>query len=188
MVIKDLESCTKKYSVIYADPPWKFGSKQISKKGGERFHSLDEEYHTLKTDEMEKWDVARIAKKDSAIFMWTTNAHVEEAIRLMKAWGFKYKTIAFVWSKLSNKGNEVYTLGAWTMQNCEIVLFGTRGSMLQNKKSNSVLQLVKAERTAHSKKPNEVRKRIENLFGDVPKIELFARETVDGWDCFGDEV
>ena len=137
---------------------------------------------------MKRWNIKRICNNDSAIFMWTTDAHIKEAIDLMESWGFKYVTIVFIWSKQSKNNKEIYTLGAWTLKNCEICLFGTRGQMLKYKKSNSVKQLVKAERTKHSKKPDIVYSLIEELFGDLPRIELFARQQVEGWDCWGNEV
>ena len=184
----DIFNTEKKYNIIYADPPWKYGSKQPFRSGGVRFHKLEEEYPTVSTDEMCKWDIGRIAAKDCALFMWTTDSHVEDAIQLMKAWGFKYVTIAFILAKQTNKVNKVSNLGAWTMKNCEICLFGTKGAMKKYKKSNSVQQLFYAERTKHSKKPDCVRGFIQDLFCDLPRIELFARQYADGWDCWGNEV
>lgn len=184
----DIFNTENKYQIIYADPPWNFGSKELQKYNGERFRPLEEVYQTEKTNDMKTWNVKSIADKDCAIFMWTTDAHIEEAIQLMKAWGFKYVTIAFIWSKTTNKGKQVCNLGAWTMKNCELCLFGTKGRMLKYKKSNSVKQLFYAERTKHSKKPDCVYGFIEELFGDIPRIELFARQEFDGWDCWGNEV
>jgi N6-adenosine-specific RNA methylase IME4 len=184
----DIFNTNKRYSIIYADPPWSFSSKELQKYSGKRFRSLEVVYNTEKTSSMAEWNVSRIADTDCALFMWTTDAHLEEAIQLMKAWGFKYVTIAFVWSKVTKNGKQVSNLGAWTMKNCEICLFGTKGKMLKYKKSNSVKQLFEAERTKHSKKPDCVRGFIEELFGDIPRIELFARQYADGWDCWGNEV
>lgn len=184
----DIYNTEKKYNIIYADPPWSFSSKQLQKEKGKRFNSLENVYHTEKTENMKNWNIKRICNNDSAIFMWTTDAHIKEAIDLMESWGFKYVTIAFIWSKRSKNNKEIYTLGAWTLKNCEICLFGTRGQMLKYKKSNCIRQLVKAERTKHSKKPDLVYSLIEELFGDLPRIELFARQQVKGWDCWGDEV
>jgi len=184
----DIFTTDKKYNIIYADPPWNFSSKELQKYNGNRFRPLEEVYNTEKTSTMTEWNVGRIAETDCAIFMWTTDAHIEEAIRLMKSWGFKYVTVAFVWSKITKNGKQVSNLGAWTMKNVELCLFGTRGGMLKYKKSNSVKQLFQAERTEHSKKPDCVRGFIEELFGDLPRIELFARQYADGWDCWGNEV
>jgi site-specific DNA-methyltransferase (adenine-specific) len=184
----DIFDTDKKYNIIYADPPWNFSSKELQKYNGNRFRPLEEVYNTEKTATMCEWDVGRIADTDCALFMWTTDAHIEEALNLMKKWGFKYVTVAFIWSKVTKNGKQVSNLGAWTMKNCEICLFGTKGRMLKYKKSNSVKQLFEAERTAHSKKPDCVRDFIVELFGDIPRIELFARQHADGWDCWGNEV
>lgn len=174
--------------MIYADPPWNFSSKELQKYNGERFRPLEEVYNTEKTSDMKTWDVGRISADDCAIFMWTTDAHLREAIDLMEAWGFHYVTVAFVWAKQSKNGKQIHNLGAWTMKNCELCLFGTKGKMLKYKKSNSVRQLFFAERTAHSKKPDCVYGFINDLFGNVPKIELFARQHWVGYDCWGNEV
>lgn len=184
----DIFNTSNKYKIIYADPPWNFSSKELQKYNGERFRPLEEVYQTEKTNDMKLWNVKRIADKDCAMFMWTTDAHIDEAIQLMKAWGFKYVTVAFIWAKTTNTGKQVHNLGAWTMKNCELCLFGTKGRMLKYKKSNSVKQLFYAERTKHSKKPDSVYGFINDLFGDIPRIELFARQEFDGWDCCGNEV
>lgn len=184
----DIFNTDKKYNIIYADPPWNFNSKELQKYKGERFRALEEVYQTEKSEHMVEWDAKRIADVDCAIFMWSTDAHIGEAIYLMKEWGFKYVTVAFVWAKTTKTGKQVCNLGAWTMKNCELRLFGTKGSMLKYKKSNSVRQLFYAERKEHSRKPDIVRRFITELFGDIPRIELFARQQVDGWDCWGNEV
>lgn len=104
----------------------------------------------------------------------------------MKAWGFKYITVAFCWSKHTVNKKKVSNLGRWTMGNVEICLLGRRGK--PQRISKNIKQLVEAERTIHSKKPDEVRKRIVELMGDIPRIELFAREKTKGWDVWGNEV
>ena len=179
----------KKYNIIYADPPWRFGSKQLQKYNNKRFDSLESrEYETMSHDELLSMNVKSIIENDSTCFMWTTDAHLKEAIEIMESWGFKYKTIAFIWVKKYESGSLVYTLAPWTLKSCEICILGIKGIMGKYKKANNVKQLVEAVRTKHSKKPNEVRKRRVALFGDIPRIELFAREKVEGWDSWGLEV
>jgi len=178
----------KKYNIVYADPAWHFSSKQLQKYSGKRFSSLDKEYINSDSKEFEKWDVEYFLDNDAACFMWTTDAHIPNAISLLNAWGFKYTTVAFIWSKKTSTGKQVATLGAWTMKNCEICLLGTRGKMLKYKKANNVYQLTEAERTNHSKKPDIFAEKIINIFGDLPRIELFARDRKTGWDVFGNEV
>lgn len=104
----------------------------------------------------------------------------------MKAWGFKYITIAFCWSKHTVNKKKVSNLGRWTMGNVEVCLLGRKGK--PQRICKNIKQLVEAERTKHSKKPHEVRQRIVALMGDIPRIELFAREKTEGWDVWGNEV
>lgn len=132
--------------------------------------------------------IKAITAKDCAIFLWATDAHIKEAIEVMESWGFKYKTIAFIWQKKTITGKTYSTLGAWTLKNCEVCLLGTKGRMLKHKQTNNVKQLVNEVRGRHSRKPNGVRYSIEQLFGDLPRIELFAREKQEGWHVWGNEV
>ena len=149
---------------------------------------MEKHYETQDKDWIASLPVANITEEDAALFLWTTDAHIPEALHVMKSWGFRYVTVAFVWSKLTNTGKEAWTLGAWTVKNCEICLMGTRGRMLKLKKENNVRQLIRAERTKHSKKPQEARDSIVRMFGDIPRIELFAREEHSQWDVWGNEV
>lgn len=178
----------KKYNIIYADPPWKFSSKELQKYGGTRFTSIEKHYSVQDKNWIMNLPVSSIAEDNCALFMWCTDAHLKEGIETIEAWGFKYITVAFIWEKLTSNGNLVANLGAWTMKNCEMCLFATRGSMLPYKQRNNIYQLIKAERTIHSRKPKEARNRIELLFGELPRIEIFAREKADGWDVWGNEV
>jgi len=178
----------KKYQIIYADPPWSFSGGELQKYKGERFTSMDKHYPTQHKDWIRSLPICNISDTDCALFLWTTDAHIKEAIETIEAWGFKYITIAFIWEKKTKNGKTVANLGAWTMKNYEICLFGTKGAMLKHKKVNNIYQKVEAERTVHSRKPEKVRKNIELLFGDLPRIELFAREKTVGWDVWGNEI
>jgi len=178
----------KKYNIIYADPPWSFSSKELQKYNGERFTSINKHYETQSKDWIKKLPVKNLLEKDCALFLWTTDAHIKDAIETMESWGFKYVTVVFIWEKKTKNGKTVANLGAWTMKNYEICLLGTKGAMLKYKQMNNIYQKVEAERTKHSKKPNEVRTNIVKLFGDLPRIELFARQQYEGWDCWGNEI
>jgi len=178
-----------KYKVIYADPPWRYGSKtRLNNGAGKSIKKLSEHYDTMSIEEIKALNVKDIIDNDSACFMWCTDSHLKEGIEVMEAWGFKYKTIAFNWIKKTKNGNTCVNVAPWTLKSTELCLFGTKGAMTKYKKNNSVRQLVEAERSKHSKKPQEVRDRIVDLFGDVPRLEMFAREPSIGWDCFGNEV
>jgi len=130
--------------------------------------------------------VGSISAKDSVLFLWAVSPQLPEALQVMKDWGFKYVTVAFCWSKNHKSGKKVKNLGRWTMGNVEVCLLGRKGRPQRLVKN--VRQLVEAERTRHSQKPAEVRNRIVELMGDIPRIELFAREKTEGWDVWGNEV
>jgi site-specific DNA-methyltransferase (adenine-specific) len=177
----------KKYKVIYADPAWEF-KNSVYQDNGRKDRLLNEQYPSMTKNELQQLSVKNIADKDCALFLWVTDSHLKEGIELMESWGFTYRTIVFIWKKITNKGNTYANVGAWTMKNCEICILGVKGNMLQYKKANNIFQLIEAERTKHSKKPVEVIERIEMLFGDLSKIELFCRYPRKGWDVWGNEV
>jgi site-specific DNA-methyltransferase (adenine-specific) len=110
-----------------------------------------------------------------------------DAFQVMKAWGFDYKTVAFVWNKTNKKADtDFFGMGNWTRANAEVVLLGIKGR--PKRISASIRQMVRCPIMRHSEKPNEVRERIIQLMGDMPRVELFAREKVDGWAAWGNEV
>ena len=185
----------KKYQVIYADPAWQYGSKELygdktkgSEKRENRFRTIERIYITMTIPQIKELKVTEITDKNCACFMWVTDSHLKEGIEVMEAWGFKYKTIAFVWLKKTSKGKTVLNFAPHTLKSTEICLLGIKGSMKEFKKSNNIRQLIEAERTEHSKKPNEARLRIKELYPNAEMIELFAREKHEGWDCWGNEV
>ena len=178
----------KKYQVIYADPPWQFDSKKYQD-GNRDFDKLEvNHYSTMTIDELKQLPVSDITEKDSICFMWVTDSHLKEGIEVLESWGFKYKTIGFNWIKKYPSGKNCVNFAPWTLKSWEICLIGIKGTMGKYKKVNNIRGLLEEVRIKHSKKPNEARIRIAELFGDIPKIELFAREIVDGWDCWGNEV
>ena len=173
----------KKYKVIYADPPWQY--RVYSKKGQGR--SAENHYHTMNIDDIRSLPVADIADDDCVLFLWITFPCLKEGISVMESWGFTYKTCGFNWVKRNKKKDTYFMgLGFWTRSNSEVCLIGTKGH--PKRVSKSVSQICDSRVMAHSKKPDEIRKRIVELCGDVPRIELFARKTADGWDCLGDEI
>lgn len=167
-----------RYQVIYADCPWSYNDKMR----GHSF-SLDHEYATQSLKWIKMLPVQAIAAPNCALFHWVVSPQLDTGIDVLKTWGFTFKTVAFVWSKEHASGKDVSNLGKWTMGNVELCLLGVRGRPQRVVKN--VKQLVRAVRTVHSRKPDEVRTRIERLMGDVPRIELFQRGAVHGWDGFG---
>ena len=131
--------------------------------------------------------VAELAAKDSALFMWATFPQLPEALRLIRAWGFTYKSVAFVWLKKNRKADSwFYGLGFWTRANAEVCLLATKGH--PKRQAADIHQFIISPIEAHSKKPDETRDKIVALMGDLPRVELFARQTSPGWDVWGNEV
>jgi len=129
-----------------------------------------------------------IADKDCILFLWTIDSHLLQAIEVIKSWNFKYKTIGFTWIKQYKSGSYCYNFGSYTLKSTEICLIALKGKLKNIKKANNVKGLVFAERTKHSKKPDIIRNKIVDLCGDLPRIELFARQKADGWDSWGNEI
>lgn len=170
----------KKYSIIYADPPWRYNDKGCN-------GNCEAHYPTLSIKDLCQLPVAEICNKDAILFLWTTYPMLKEAMQLIDAWDFKYKTIAFQWIKTNKKSiGFFYGLGRWTRGNTEPCLLATRGK--PKRINNSISQLVVSPIERHSKKPDIVRDLIVDLVGDLPRIELFARKTLNSWDAWGDEV
>ena len=183
----------KKYDVIYADPPWDYGGKLQFDKSSKGVNELDPnkkifissacfKYPTLKTSELKKLQLKNIAKDDCLLFMWTTNPHLEQALDLGRAWGFEYRTVAFVWDKMNHNP------GQYTLSNCELCLLFKKGRIPSPRGARNIQQLVRVPRGKHSEKPIEVLQGITKMFPTQDKIELFARSANEGWDCWGLDV
>lgn len=174
-----------KYQVIYCDPPWDYkGQTQHGGKGKSDTGSALRHYPTMKLPELIalKPMIDQLADTECLLFMWTSSPHLDQAIELMKGWGFQWATVGFVWDK--GRVNP----GFYTMSQCELCLIGKRGKIPQPRGARNVRQYLRRGREEHSKKPDEVRIRIDQMFPTQNKIELFARQRVDGWDAWGNEV
>ena len=173
----------KKYKIIYADPPWQY--RVYSKKGQGK--SAENHYHTMNIKDIMALPVDKIADKECILFLWITFPCLKEGIEVMERWGFKYKTCGFNWVKRNKKKNTYFMgLGFWTRSNSEVCLIGTKGQ--PKRVSKSVSQICDARIMEHSRKPAEIRERIVELCGELPRIELFAGDKVKGWDSLGDEI
>lgn len=187
-----MEQEKKLYSIIYADPPWKYAYSSNNPTNG--CASLHYNVQTL--DYLKAMDIPSICAKDSVLLMWATFPFLVEALELGKAWGFYFRTVAFTWVKLYRHSyRPVVGLGHYTRANAEIVLLFRKGKPLK-RVSHKVEQVLISKAGRHSQKPAEIRERIVQLFGDLPRVELFARsrqgffpdEEYKGWDVFGEEV
>ena len=194
-----------RYSLIYADPPWAYGNTFSN--GAAADH-----YSTMRLIDLKRLPVWELAAENAVLAMWYTGTHNQEAIELAEAWGFTVRTMkGFTWVKLNQLAElritkalaegeiaDFYDFldllnaetrmngGNHTRSNTEDVLIATRGTGLQ-RASASVKQVVHTRLGEHSAKPWEVRNRLEQLYGDVKRIEIFAREEWNGWDRWGNE-
>ena len=180
----------KKFDIIYADPPWDYGGKlQFDKTSTSQekldisrkifISSAEFKYPTLKTSQLMELPIHKITKDDCLLFMWSTNPHLEQAIALGKAWGFDYKTVAFIWNKCNHNP------GQYTLSNCELCLVFKHGRIPKPRGARNIQQLISVPRQGHSVKPIEVLNNITAMFPTQTKIELFCRRIVRGWDAWG---
>lgn len=170
------------FSLISADPAWKYDNAAKSKGqwGGAAQH-----YRVMTTEQLCALPVAKIAARDCLLAMWWVAPMPEEALRVVKAWGFTLKTMkGFTWHKVTKHGLDHFGMGTWTRANSEDCLFAVRGR--PRRASASVRQMIHAAIREHSRKPDEARERLVQLCGDVPRIELFARQRFPGWEAWGD--
>ena len=173
----------KKYQIIYADPPWNY--KVYSKKGLGR--GAESHYPTMSIEDICALPVGNLADKDCALFLWVTIPCLLEGLSVLKAWGFTYKTVGFVWVKQNRKADSLFWgMGYWTRSNVELCILATKGH--PKRVNAAVHQVIVSHIEEHSKKPQEARERIVSLMGDLPRIELFARQSTPGWDVWGNEV
>ena len=180
----DIYNTNKKYKIIYADPPWSF--RTWSKKGVEK-KSAQSHYPCMKKEDIQSIPIKHISDENCILFLWVTFPCLKEGLELIEQWGFRYKTCGFTWVKRNRKQNTwFWGLGYWTRSNAELCLIATKGN--PKRVSRSVHQIVDSAVREHSRKPDEVRDRIVELCGNVSRIELFARQKIEGWDCWGDEV
>lgn len=183
----------KKFDIILADPPWHYNGKLQFDKSSKSKEKIDLskkifissssfKYPTLTTSELMKLPVSEISKDDCLLFMWTSNPHLAQAIELGKAWGFEYKTVAFVWDKMNHNP------GQYTLSNCELCLLFKRGRIPRPRGARNIKQLVRSKRKEHSAKPIAIIQGIEKMFPTQERIELFARKKTKGWTEWGLDV
>jgi len=172
----------KKYQIIYADPPWVYKDKALA---GNRGAGC--KYKVQSKEWLNNLKVKDLADNNCILFLWVTMPKLNECFNIIKSWGFEYKTVAFTWVKRNKIANSwFWGMGRWTRANAELCLLATKG---KPKRINAgVHSLIDTPLQRHSQKPNEVRKRIIDLVGDLPRIELFARERVEGWDAMGFDI
>lgn len=170
------------YSIIYVDPPWSYTDKCHSGQRGAGY-----KYQTMTLADIKALPVASIAAPDCLLAMWWVPPMPMEALAVVEAWGFKLKTMCgFTWHKTTKNGKDHFGMGNWTRANAENCLFAVRGK--PKRVSAGVRQLIVAQVGQHSAKPPEARDRLVRLMGDVPRVELFARERIAGWASWGNQI
>lgn len=178
----DIFNTENKYQIIYADPPWSYKDKALSGKRGACC-----KYDVMNVEEISKLPISSISDNNCILFMWVTMSKLNECFDVIKSWGFEYKTCAFSWVKQNKKSDSLFWgMGRWTRSNVELCLLATKGK--PKRISASVHSVITSKIREHSRKPDETRDEIIKLCGDIPRIELFARQEFDGWDCWGNEV
>lgn len=174
------------YSIILADPPWRYNSRANHKtrfRGGACGH-----YGLMSTQDICELPIADLADENAVLFLWATFPMIQDAFKVIETWGFEYKTIGFTWAKLNPvTPTPFFGVGYYTKSNAEPCLLATRGKVLKPA-VNTVSSLIIAPRREHSRKPDEVYQRIEQMYPNARKLELFARNKRDGWDSWGDEI
>lgn len=172
-----------KYGAILMDPPWAFETLSGARTTPHR--TAVDHYKTMEAHQIAGLPVPDLAAKNCALFMWVVDSHFNLAFDLFALWGFRFKTLAFVWEKQTVNGIPMIGMGYWTRKQTEVCLLATRGS--PRRKDKGVRQLIQAPRRQHSRKPDEVYARVEALV-DGPYLEMFARQGWPGWDAWGNET
>lgn len=181
------------YDILCADPPWDYGGKmqydrsciKAENEGFEKdifLSAASFQYPTVKLRDLMALDVGSVAAADSLLFLWTTGPQLAYAVALGEAWGFQYKTVAFVWDK------QAHNPGRYTLSQTEFVLAFKRGRFPTPRGARNVRQLISERRRGHSEKPAAVLEGITRMFPAQRKLELFARRGFPGWDSWGLEA
>ncbi|HKT85598.1 MAG TPA: MT-A70 family methyltransferase [Novosphingobium sp.] len=191
----------KDYQLLLADPPWAFRTHNGSDRTPtqKRFKEAEDHYPTMQIEEMKALPVSTIAAKDSLLAMWIVGSHCDAALELGEAWGFRFVTDLFYWCKQKLvQANQVdlftgdipppkMSMGYHTRKQLEPCWLFARGKGLPVL-AHDVRQLIIAPPAEHSRKPAEQYDRLERLYGDVRRVELFSRTPRQGWDAWGNEV
>jgi N6-adenosine-specific RNA methylase IME4 len=171
---KALETTTK-YPIVYADPPWKYDYAEAGNR------EVENQYPTMDVDSICNLPVQEITTNDAVLYLWATAPKIREALRVIAAWGFEYKTHA-IWDK------EKIGMGYWFRGQHELLMVGTKGSFPPPDADKRVSSVIRDARTDHSKKPDIVYTIIESAYPELPKIELFSRKAREKWDSWGNQV
>lgn len=183
----DIFNTDKKYNIIYADPAWQYNDKMKMQGVHGMIRGAESFYSTMGLEDIKQLPISSICSDNAILFMWVTMPLLDKAFEVMRAWGFTYKTCGFCWVKRTKTGKIHLGMGHYTRGNAELCLIGIRGKKPKFL-TRSLSQIVESKIREHSRKPDEVRDKIVELCGDIPRVELFARQSIEGWDCWGLEA
>lgn len=178
--IKVPEAAGERYAVILADPPWSYDRKAGA-------GVADDIYNTMPLGDIKALPIGDLAQENAVLLLWATFPMLREALEVVEAWGFRYRTVAFNWIKLNRDGSPFFGIGHYTKSNSEICLLAVRGKGVPVI-DNTISQVVMTVRRDHSRKPDKVYAQIEQLWGPQRRVELFARHRREGWACWGNQV
>lgn len=176
----EIKTNMKKYDLIYTDPAWSY-----NKKVGQGI--ADDIYNTMDLEDIKKLPVFEMLKDNAVVYMWATFPMLKEAFEVIKAWGLEYVTVGFNWIKLNDNGTPFFGIGHHTKSNGEICLLLRKGNGLKVR-DNTISQVIMTKKDKHSKKPSVCYTYLERLYGDISRIEMFARHKRQGWDTWGNQV
>lgn len=166
------------FDLVLADPPWSYDRKV-------GVGIADDIYSTMSLDEIKRLPV--MGGDNSVLLLWATFPLLKEALEVIESWGYEYKTVGFTWVKLNSDGSPFFGIGHYTKSNAEVCLLAIKGKGLPVK-DNRISSVVMSVRREHSRKPDQIYSLIERLYGDVRRIELFARNKRVGWEAWGNQV
>jgi len=173
------------YDIIYADPPWHYAARNTATTFG---GGVTDKYPTMPLEDICALPVKDWVSDDAVLFIWCTMPYLMRANQVITSWGFEYVTCAFTWVKTNPRAGTIFKgVGNYTKHNAELCLLARRGNTLP-RANRDVAQIIMEPRREHSRKPDRVRDDIVRLFGDIPRLEMFARTSTPGWDCWGNDV
>lgn len=187
-IYKSFDEIQSKYKLLYFDNPLPYKKYSNTKIELGNKNRRITPYRPMTIQQLKALPIDKISEKDSVLLLWTTGPHTHDSLEIMKAWGFKYTTYQFSWLK---RNKNIYSFhrgyGSYTQSNAEICLLGKKGKGLKVLR-HDIPQVYDGPTGDHSEKPDVFRQRAIQVFGDVPRLEGFARIKPEGWDVLGDDV
>ena len=171
-----------KYDIIYMDPPWWYQGQSQVTTNNVVTSFVEKHYPTMRDNELKELPIYDMLSDDALVFMWVGTPILNRAIDIATHWGLNYSTIGFVWDK------QRVNPGFYTMSQCEMCLIFKKGRIPKPRGARNIHQFISEKRREHSRKPDEVRDRITQMFPTQNKLEMFARTTTEGWNVYGNEI